>query len=60
MPLAKHRLSLSRPRRSTQDWRLRYRVYLDAGLIEPSESGMVSDQYEDAPNAWTFGIHGAY
>jgi hypothetical protein len=36
---------------------MRYRAYLDNGLILPSESQRVSDQYDDAPNAWTFGIY---
>lgn len=36
---------------------LRYRAYLDAGLIEPSESRMICDQYESSPDTWTFGLH---
>jgi hypothetical protein len=36
---------------------MRYRAYLHGGLILPSESGRVSDRYDDAPNAWTFGIY---
>jgi hypothetical protein len=36
---------------------MRYRAYLQGGLILPSESLRVSDQYDDAPNAWTFGIY---
>lgn len=36
---------------------MRYRAYLDGGLILPSESLRVSDRYDDAPNAWTFGIY---
>lgn len=36
---------------------MRYRAYLDGGLILPSESQRVSDRYDDAPNAWTFGIY---
>ena len=36
---------------------MRYRAYLQAGLILPSESQRISDRYDDAPNAWTFGIH---
>jgi hypothetical protein len=36
---------------------LRYKAYLHAGLIVPSESRRVSDPYDDAPNAWIFGIH---
>jgi hypothetical protein len=36
---------------------MRYRAYLQGGLILPSESRRVSDRYDDAPNAWTFGIY---
>src|SRR6266851_2834688 len=36
---------------------MRYRAYLHGGLILPSESQRVSDAYDDAPNAWTFGIY---
>src|SRR5215471_19850952 len=36
---------------------LRYRGYLHAGLIGPSESQRDTDRYDDAPNAWTFGIY---
>lgn len=36
---------------------MRYRAYLHGGLILPSESQRVSDRYDDAPNARTFGIY---
>jgi hypothetical protein len=36
---------------------MRYRAYLHGGLISPSESLRVSDSYDDAPNAWIFGIY---
>jgi len=36
---------------------LRYKAYLHAGLILPSESRRVSDRYDDAPNAWIFGVY---
>jgi hypothetical protein len=36
---------------------MRYRAYLHGGLILPSESRRVSDQYDVAPNALTFGIY---
>ena len=36
---------------------MRYRAYRHGGLILPSESQRVSDRYDDAPNAWTFGIY---
>lgn len=38
-------------------YRLRYRAYLEAGLIGRSERGIITDQYDDAPNTWIFGIH---
>jgi N-acyl-L-homoserine lactone synthetase len=38
-------------------YRLRYRAYLREGAILPSESQRVTDSYDDAPNAWTFGIY---
>ncbi|MFK4510160.1 hypothetical protein LPJ38_12030 [Bradyrhizobium daqingense] len=38
-------------------YQMRYRAYLHGGLILPSETRRVSDRYDDAPNAWTFGIH---
>jgi hypothetical protein len=36
---------------------LRYKAYLHGGLIGPSEVQRVYDPYDDAPNAWTFGIY---
>ena len=36
---------------------MRYRAYLHGGMILPSESLRISDGYDDAPNAWTFGIY---
>jgi len=36
---------------------MRYRGYLHGGLIAPSEVQRVTDRYDDAPNAWTFGIY---
>jgi hypothetical protein len=36
---------------------MRYRAYLHAGLIVPSESRRISDRFDDAPNTWTFGIY---
>ena len=36
---------------------MRYRAYLHGGIILPSESMRVRDDYDDAPNAWTFGIY---
>ena len=36
---------------------MRYRGYLHGGLIGPSEIQRVADHFDDAPNAWTFGIY---
>jgi hypothetical protein len=36
---------------------MRYRAYLHGGLITPSESRRIIDSYDDAPNAWIFGIY---
>jgi hypothetical protein len=36
---------------------LRYRAYLREGAIQPSAIEQVVDQYDDAPNAWTFGVY---
>jgi len=36
---------------------MRYRAYLHGGLISRSESERIIDPYDDAPNAWIFGIY---
>jgi hypothetical protein len=36
---------------------MRYRAYLHGGVMLPSASQRVSDRYDDALNAWTFGIY---
>lgn len=36
---------------------MRYRAYLHGGLISPSESERIIDPYDDAANAWIFGIY---
>jgi hypothetical protein len=36
---------------------MRYKAYLHSGVTAPSESQRVSDRYDDAPNAWIFGIY---
>lgn len=36
---------------------MRYKAYLHGGVTAPSESKRVSDRYDDAPNAWIFGIY---
>lgn len=36
---------------------MRYRAYLHAGLIPPSESQRVTDRFDNAPNVWNFGVY---
>jgi len=45
------------PEEKDQLYQMRYRAYTHGGLIPPSESQRYSDSYDDAPNAWTFGIY---
>jgi len=45
------------PEEKDEIYRLRYRAYLREGAIKPSADGRVIDQFEDAPNAWTFGVY---
>jgi hypothetical protein len=45
------------PAEKDEIYRLRYRAYLREGAVQPSADGRVIDQYEDAPNAWTFGVY---
>jgi len=49
--------SIETPEDKDQLYLMRYRAYLHGGLILPSESLRVSDRYDDAPNALTFGIY---
>src|SRR5258708_18054021 len=45
------------PEEKEEIYRLRYRAYLREGAIQPSSDQRVTDQYEDTPNAWTFGVY---
>ena len=45
------------PEEKDQLYVMRYRAYTHGGLIPLSESERYSDPYDDAPNAWTFGIY---
>ncbi|MBR0825245.1 hypothetical protein JQ596_06840 [Bradyrhizobium manausense] len=45
------------PEEKEEIYRLRYRAYLREGAVKASLDGRVSDQFEDAPNAWTFGVY---
>jgi hypothetical protein len=40
-----------------QVYNLRYRAYLREGAIRPSADERIIDQYDDAPNTWTFGVY---
>lgn len=45
------------PEQKEEIYNLRYRAYLREGAIKPSADERVVDQFEDAPNAWTFGVY---
>ncbi|MGA7807089.1 N-acyl amino acid synthase FeeM domain-containing protein [Bradyrhizobium sp.] len=45
------------PEEKDRIYRLRYRAYLREGAILPSETGRVTDRYDDLPNNFTFGIY---
>jgi hypothetical protein len=38
-------------------YQMRYKAYLHGDLIPPSEAQRVTDKYDDAPNAWIFGVY---
>jgi len=38
-------------------YNLRYRAYLREGAVAESPDARVTDQYDDLPNAWTFGVY---
>jgi hypothetical protein len=45
------------PQEKEDIYNLRYRAYLREGAIRPSADQRVVDQFEEAPNAWTFGVY---
>jgi len=45
------------PQEKEEIYHLRYRAYLREGAIRPSDHERVTDQYDEAPNAWTFGVY---
>src|SRR5882724_9331277 len=45
------------PEEKDEIYRLRYRAYLREGAIQPTSDQRVIDQYDEAPNAWTFGVY---
>ena len=38
-------------------YNLRYRAYLREGAVKESAEARVTDQYDELPNAWTFGVY---
>jgi N-acyl-L-homoserine lactone synthetase len=38
-------------------FRLRYQAYTEEGAIQPNHEGRFSDEYDEAPNAWIFGVY---
>ena len=53
---ADYRLATT-PAEKEEIYNLRYRAYLREGAVRPSPEQRVMDSYEDAPNAWTFGVY---
>jgi hypothetical protein len=51
-----YRLALSREEKE-QIYNLRYRAYLREGAVKESPEQRVTDQYDDLPNSWTFGVY---
>ncbi|MBR0800189.1 hypothetical protein JQ615_32960 [Bradyrhizobium jicamae] len=45
------------PEQKDEIYRLRYRAYLREGAIRPSADERVVDHFDDAPNAWVFGVY---
>jgi hypothetical protein len=45
------------PAEKEEIYRLRYRAYLREGAVKPSAEQRVTDQYDDLPNSWTFGVY---
>jgi hypothetical protein len=44
------------PAEKQEIYNLRYRAYLREGAIKPSADQRVTDQYDELPNSWTFGV----
>jgi hypothetical protein len=51
-----YRLARS-PAEKEEIYNLRYRAYLREGTVKPSAEQRVTDQYDDLPNSWTFGVY---
>ncbi len=44
------------PEEKEEIYNLRYRAYLREGAVKESPDQRVTDQYDDLPNSWTFGV----
>jgi len=44
------------PEEKEEIYNLRYRAYLREGAVKESPGQRVTDQYDDLPNSWTFGV----
>ena len=51
-----YRLALT-PAEKEEIYNLRYRAYLREGAVSESPEQRVTDQYDDLPNSWTFGVY---
>lgn len=38
-------------------YRMRYRAYLNDGVIGPRADGRLTDRFDEAPNSWTFAVY---
>ena len=45
------------PEEKEEIYSLRYRAYLREGAVKESPEQRVTDQYDDLPNSWTFGVY---
>ena len=45
------------PEEKEEIYNLRYRAYLREGAVRESPDQRVTDQYDDLPNSWTFGVY---
>src|SRR3981081_1924928 len=45
------------PEEKEDIYSLRYRAYLREGAVQESPDQRVTDQYDDLPNSWTFGVY---
>jgi hypothetical protein len=38
-------------------YRLRYRAYINEGVIDPNRDRRITDRFDDLPNSWIFGVY---